>query len=63
MSYIFAQCPHCEKKNSLEREKLDQETEVAKGLTVYRGEDKQEYRVVCQHCFKPFKIRVPKKAG
>jgi hypothetical protein len=61
MSYIFAKCPHCEQKNNIEREKLEENSEVARGLTVFRGQnDTQEYRVVCQHCFKPFKIRLPK---
>lgn len=64
MPFVFGTCPHCKQENSYDRASLEASAEAARLFRRARTERLwREYRVVCSHCFKPFKIKVPEEGG
>ncbi|MBC7226888.1 MAG: hypothetical protein H5T61_06605 [Thermoflexales bacterium] len=58
---IFADCPHCGKRNTYTRAELEEARPGAKvwrALRSPRPPEPREYVVTCRHCHQPFKVIV-----
>ena len=60
----FALCPHCKRENVFDEAELLATRPGARTVRPQQHEPKlHEFAVTCQHCHRPFKIRIPLAGG